>query len=62
MGCSTMAKNVHSACGSCGNWRFHGPVQSWASAAHEVVKEQLLLGPAAESGPRKMSLDEEKKP
>lgn len=67
MGCSTLAKNVqtlHVEAVVTGS--FHGPVQiqaSWQTlAAHEMVEEHLLLGPTAESGPRKMSFDEEKKP
>lgn len=66
MGYSTLAKNIqtlHMEVVVIGS--FHGPVQSWASwqtlAAHEVVEEQLLLGSIAESGPRKMSFDEEEK-
>lgn len=64
MGCSTLAKYVqtlHMEAVVTGS--SHGPVQSWSSwqtlAAHEMMEEQLQLGPTARSGPRKMSFEEE---
>lgn len=61
MGCSTLAKIVQTLhVESVVTGSFCGPVQSWASwqalAVHEMVEEQLMLGPTAEAGQGKCPL------